>query len=364
MGTLFEDLQAQHKSLKGKLLKGAHRRFEPIPTGVPPVDSALGGGVPLHRVSEWFGRESSGKSLLAYLWLANVQRLGGTAVLIDSEGSYDDEYFASIGGVPEELIMPPDDQTDTVADVFQFVKMLCDTMEKRQADESEEFVGLVWDSIAATGSKHLQAEGMEVRDMSIPTEISQGTKLIRGPVSRSNIAAVFVNQVREAIGTKDSATLTPGGRSVKFLSSQRLELDYDGGSQTSLIREDPKVKASTEIGRWSVGKVVKNKVATPLGSFKLPIYVRAGYPHPVFEGQETRFGIDVDQALFDYYTNAHFLMPDKTPVVSSSGAFYELHKDIAPDEKKFYAKRWPEMLNKYPRLRTLVYENTEQESEE
>lgn len=346
--TLLSDLKQHTKLKKAKLSFGGDRTIDMIPTGCFPIDHALGGGVALGRVSEWFGNESTGKSLLGYLLLKEVQQRGGNAFLIDREEAYESSYFASLGGDPDKLIIPERKIALTAASCFEFIHSLCETVIKRRDKGAVEPTVVVLDSLAALSTKHLEKEGMEKVDMSKAKELSQGLRYITGVLAESQVGLVLVNQVIATIGSNDSATNTPGGKSPKFYSSQRLELRFDGGSATSqIVHEDNEVKVNGKpkqitIGRWSKGKTVKSRITSPLAEFRIPIYTRTDYPHPVF-GTPVQNGIDRSEAAFEYLKSGGIRVNGELPLCQN-GAWYSLCKRFDPEQKKFYAKTWPKVL--------------------
>jgi RecA/RadA recombinase len=303
-----------------------------------------------------------------YYTLANNQRLGGESVLFESEGAFNPDFFRNMGGDPSKLTLIP---ADKVEDVFDGIIMICKEQEKQIA-ESKKTKGAVamprmtvigWDSIAATGTKHLFDTGMDKRDMSKSGAMSQGTQLITTAAKSCNVCIIGVNQTREAIGSKDSATHTPGGNAWPFHSSQRLELMYDGGSRTSLIFDRPlpgqkpeDTRGREEIGRQIKGYVVKNKCASPFSRFTLPIYTLPGRPHPLYD-RDTKLGIDFEQHLFDFYLTGRFFLPDGQRVLHiPTPGYYSLHQMLDPEQRKFREKAWLEILEMLPALRTLPYD--------
>lgn len=351
-----------------KFDSGEGRYVEVIPTGLAPVDSALGGGVGKGRISEWFGNESTGKTMLLLQLLANVQQRGGLAVLGDTEGAFDSWMFEQLDGNPETLILIPEERCDTIEAMFDFQKWFLDEMAKRKADGDETEAVLGWDSTAGTASRHLMKTGMDKADMSVPRAMSQGMKLVQGRVKRTNVALVYINQVREKMDSQDSSLHTPGGRAVKFHASTRLSLKFDGGSRTSQIKDawgksKDEAKHAEDIGRWTEGRVVKNRLTSPQQTFRLPIYTVNDWEHPVW-GTPTQVGIDPVEAIWDYYLNGRFFAPGfeekKERVIKQSGSWYQVHESLHPDGKKFHAKDWPRILEEVPRLRTLIYEEEEE----
>lgn len=327
------------------------------PTGILAIDKACGGGFGFGRLAELFGDWSTGKTLVLYQTLINNQLSGGTSILFEAEGAFDPEWYVALGGIfgenePNSLLLKP---IDTIEEFFEGVHKIADVIEKRNDPNVKVVVG--WDSIAATGTKKLQKEGLEgKRDMTKPFLMDQGTKRIVNAIKRSRIAVIATNQSRVKIGAPDWAeTHTPGGRAYPYMCSTRIELKYDGGPAGSkILTEDQKPQ---KIGRYVKGEVVKNKLGPPFRTFKLALYTEAGHPHPIFKGtRNTLLGIDKDEALLDYYLSnvkAYDRESGDRYVTGGAGGRYKLHVGIDPDQKSFTKKQWPEILLSFPQLREM-----------
>jgi RecA/RadA recombinase len=339
------------KNIKSKLYSGLDHFWETdfLKTGIPSVDFALGGGFGYGRLAEIFGNWSSGKTMLLCQALAANQRQRsssgkpGISILFESEGGYSADFFTKMGGNAEELIVIP---TDTVEEFFDETVQLCENILKVKDDTS---IAVGWDSIASTGTKHLDETGLATRDMTKAYQISQGAQLLTNKAKGARVCIIATNQTREVIGSKDSATHTPGGRGWPFAASQRVELRFDGGSKGSLIMDEDEVR---KIGRWVTGEVVKNKCAAPFGRFSLPIYLFPGLEHPTYNGRKTPFGIDVEQSLFGFYLNND--VNGIRVVFKPAEGWYQLHERFGGE--KFRKAAWPQVLEKCKQLRTFPYE--------
>lgn len=317
-------------------------------TGIAGVDYALGGGFGYGRLAELYGRWSSGKTMLLYKALANNQKMGGVSALWEAEGAFSPDFYASLGGNPETLLVYP---VDTVEDAFSGFVKVCDLMAEAAKKGDKTPVAMGWDGIAATGTKHLLDVGMEKRDMSKANAMSTGCQLITTLIKSTRVALIATNQTREKIGDMDSSIHTPGGNAWPFHSSQRVLLEFAGGTKGSLLLDGN----NEPIGRWVTGQVTKNKLGPPFKKFMLPIYVVNDEPHPVYPDKKTHVGIDEDEALFYFYAKKTFMLPNKEAVMEH-GAWNSLHPSIAPGFKKFMQRDWPEVLEKFPILRTLPYD--------
>lgn len=331
------------KSFKGKF----HKASEPcwttrmLSTGILPVDRALGGGFGFGRLAEIFGGWSTGKTMLLYYALATNQKQGGVSAIFEAEGAFTPNFYSALGGDPDTLLVYP---VDTVEEVFQGFADMAKIAEKTPTIP----IAIGWDGIAATGTKHLQETGPEVRDMSKSGAMSQGAQYIATKIRSTQIAIIATNQVRDKIGDMSSETHTPGGKSWPFIASQRVELALDGGPKGSLIWND---NATEIVGRHVLGTVIKNKLATPLKRFAIPIYIRSDLTHPLYD-KPLQLGIDCDESLFTFYKDKYFVFEDSSPVIlGPNGSWYELNKTIG--DKRFQRKDWPKVLAEFPQLRDL-----------
>lgn len=351
---------------KGDLRRGSdeHWHTDFLPTGIPAVDFALGGGFGYGRLSELYGNWSSGKTMLLYYALARNQQQGGVSMLVETEGAFDAGFFQALGGNPNELFIPEEKDIDTVQKVFNFFTHICDAKIREEKETGEQVpLAVGWDSIAATASEHLMDTGMDKIDLSKPIAMSQGTQLISLAVRRCRTAIIACNQVRESISRDANVYVeknTPGGKSWPFHCSQRINLTFDGTLNSSIIWENPSGRTledrGAELGRRIHGKVTKNKLSSPNGQFILPIYTLNNRPHPVYDAR-TKLGIDLDEALFDFYAEGDFRMPDDERVVQNpTQGYYKIHDHLSHNPRKFRRSQWLEVLNESPHLRTLVYD--------
>jgi recombination protein RecA len=217
---------------------------EAIPTGALSLDIALGiGGVPRGRIVEIFGPESSGKTTLVYHIIAEAQKRGGVCAFIDAEHAIDPAYARRIGvNIDELLISQPDhgEQALEIADVLI-------------RSGAVDIVAV--DSVAAlTPRAELEGQMGETQVGLQARLMSQALRKLAGNLNRADTICIFTNQIREKIGVMFGSPETqPGGRALKFYSSQRLD-----------IRRIETLKEGTEaVGNRVRVKVVKNKVAAP-----------------------------------------------------------------------------------------------------
>jgi recombination protein RecA len=217
---------------------------EAIPTGAISLDLALGvGGVPKGRIVEIFGPESSGKTTLIYHIIAQCQARGGVCAFVDAEHAIDPVYARRIGVDTDELLVSQPDYGEQALEIV-------DVLTRSGA------VDLVAvDSVAAlTPRVELEGQMGEVQVGLQARLMSQALRKLAGNLNRAKTVCLFTNQIREKIGVSFGSPETqPGGRALKFYSSQRLDL-----------RRIETLKEGTEaVGNRVRVKVVKNKVAAP-----------------------------------------------------------------------------------------------------
>ena len=215
-----------------------------ISTGCLSLDVALGvGGVPRGRIVEIYGPEAGGKTTLALHIVAEAQKNSGYAAFVDVEHSLDPEYAKALGVNTEDLLVS---QPDTGEQALEITETLV---------RSGALDVIVLDSVAALVPKAELDGDMGDSHMGLQARLmSQALRKLTGTVSRSNTCVLFINQIREKIGIMfGNPETTPGGRALKFYSSQRLE-----------IRRITTIKDGTDsVGNRVRVKVVKNKVAPP-----------------------------------------------------------------------------------------------------
>ena len=167
----------------------ANESIERFPSGSIALDVALGGGIPLGRVIEFFGFESSGKTLIATKAMAEVQKLGGTAALIDFEMAFDPGFARKLGLNPDELIIS---QPETMEDGLTVIEALA---------ESNATDLIVLDSIAAAVPKAEFEAEVGKQNVALQARIlSQFLRKLIGICAKTGCTVICINQMRDNVG--------------------------------------------------------------------------------------------------------------------------------------------------------------------
>ncbi|ADY54352.1 recA protein [Pseudopedobacter saltans DSM 12145] len=218
--------------------------MEAISTGSLGLDIALGiGGLPKGRIIEIYGPESSGKTTLATHVIAEAQKAGGIAAIIDAEHAFDQFYAQKLGVDIENLLISQPDNGEQALEI-------ADNLIRSGAIDV-----IVIDSVAALVPKG-EIEG-EMGDSKMGLQarlMSQALRKLTGTISKTKCCCIFINQLRDKIGVMfGNPETTTGGNALKFYSSVRLD-----------IRRISQIKDSDEVaGNRVKVKIVKNKVAPP-----------------------------------------------------------------------------------------------------
>jgi len=267
LANLSKSLDVEHKTTNSLIRLGSRRGLllPSLATGLPTVDYQLiqTGGIPDGRIIEIFGPESAGKTSLALHIIAECQAAGGIAAFVDAEHALDPNYAIIFGvDIDNLLVSQPDCGEDALDTVEKLVDSRCVRL-------------IVVDSVSALVPRaELDGEMGDVHMGLQARLMSQACRKLVGKVAKSGCIVIFINQIREKIGTMyGNPETTSGGRALKFYASIRIDVRRQNSKDIPpLVDKDKNL-----IGHTLKLKAVKNKVGVPFKETYVDLYYTSGF---------------------------------------------------------------------------------------
>lgn len=300
-----------------------------VSSGASMLDVAISnrpyGGFPVGRIAEITGLEQSGKSLVSAHLLAETQKKGGVAVLIDTENAVSREFLEVIGVDVSKLLYVA---AETVEQCFEITETIIENVRVASKDR---LVTIVVDSVAAASTeKEMDADyGKDGYATDKAIIISKAMRKITNLIGRQKITLVFTNQLRQkmnAMPFSDPWT-TSGGKAIAFHASVRLRLKGMGSIKAKVNGVDRIVGIKVR------AQVVKNRMGPPL--------------------RHADFEVMFDRGIDNCGSWLNIMKENK--IVTQGGAWYKYVDTETGEEYKFQSKEFPELLKNDPKLEEQIY---------
>jgi len=300
-----------------------------VSTGCAMLDVAISnrpyGGLPVGRIVEVTGLEQSGKSLVSAHLLAETQKQGGVAVLIDTETAVSREFLEAIGVDVSKLLYVSADSVEQIFDMTETI------IEKVRETSKDRLVTIVTDSVAAasTSAELASDYGKDGYATDKAIIISKAMRKITNMIGRQKILLVYTNQLRQKMNAMPFGDpwTTSGGKALAFHASVRLRLKGTGQIKMKVGGNDKIV------GMKVRAQVVKNRMGPPLRSTDFEIYFDRG---------------------IDNYGSWLKVMKDEK-VVKQAGAWYTYVDTETGEEHKFQSKDFIGLMEENDELREQIY---------
>jgi len=288
------------------------------------ISNRPNGGIACGRITELTGLEGSGKSLIAAHMMANVQRSGGVAVLLDTENAVNQEFYDAIGLDFDRMVYR---QPETVEEIFETIEKIVELYRKGTAAQRDKKVIIVVDSVAAAPTKR-EVEGDYDKDGYATDKaiiIGKAMRKLTNMIGKYKITLVFTNQLRQkmnAMPFSDPWT-TSGGKAIAFHASTRIRL-----ARAGFIKN----KAKDVIGVTINADVVKN---------------RLGPPH-----RKCSFDVYFDRGIDDLSSWTDFLKDHS--LITGNAAKYK-YIDSNGEEFEFSSSTWKSFVEEKPEVKADMY---------
>jgi len=252
-------------------------KYDAVSTGSPKLDEAIGiGGVPMGRITQLAGKESSGKTMLALSCIKNYlnENPDNTALFIDAEYTYDPEWAKSQGiDISRVMVIKTNDAkvifqgligitsvNSNTKKVSKKMKGILDHVIEGVDPRFKNLGIIVLDSIAVLNTPLEIAADIGKANMApIPRFLSTELKKLTPVVAQANVAFIGINQVRVNLGQMfGDPTTSPGGKALKHACSLMINMAPVFGAD-SVIKND----SGERVGHIVRAKIQKNKVGAP-----------------------------------------------------------------------------------------------------
>ena len=299
-----------------------------VSTGCAMLDVAISnrpyGGLPVGRITEITGLEQSGKSLVSAHLLAETQKQGGVAVLIDTETAVSRDFLEAIGVDVSKLLYVTADSVEQIFDMTETI------IEKVRETSKDKLVTIVVDSVAAASTTNELASDYKKDGYATDKAIiiSKAMRKITNMIGRQKISLVFTNQLRQKMNAMfGDPWTTSGGKALAFHASVRLRLKNMGQIKMKVNGADRTVGMKVRC------QVVKNRMGPPLRAADFEIYFDRG---------------------IDNYGSWLKVMKENN-LVKQAGAWYTYVDTETGEEIKFQSKDFIEMMGEKEALREQIY---------
>jgi recombination protein RecA len=299
-----------------------------ISTGCAMLDVAVSnrpyGGLPVGRITEITGLEQSGKSLVSAHLLAETQKQGGVAVLIDTETAVSRDFLEAIGVDVSKLLYVT---ADSVEQIFDFTETI---IEKVRETSKDKIVTIVVDSVAAASTTNELAADYKKDGYATDKAIiiSKAMRKITNMIGRQKISLVFTNQLRQKMNAMfGDPWTTSGGKALAFHASVRLRLKNMGQIKMKVNGKDKTVGMKVRC------QVVKNRMGPPL--------------------RAADFEIFFDRGIDNYGSWLSVMKENK--LVKQAGAWYAYVDTETGEEFKFQSKDFIPLMGENEELREQIY---------
>ena len=300
-----------------------------VSTGCAMLDVAISnrpyGGLPVGRIVEITGLEQSGKSLVSAHLLAETQKQGGVAVLIDTETAVSREFLEAIGVDVSKLLYVSADSVEQIFDMTETI------IEKVRETSKDRLVTIVTDSVAAASTQAELASdyGKDGYATDKAIIISKAMRKITNMIGRQKILLVYTNQLRQKMNAMPFGDpwTTSGGKALAFHASVRLRLKGAGQIKMKIGGNDKIVGMKVRC------QVVKNRMGPPLRS--------------------TDFEIYFDRGIDNYGSWLKVMKENK--IVKQAGAWYTYIDTDTGEEIKFQSKDFIDIMEEREEIREQIY---------